>query len=296
MDNEKKGIYAQAHKKAFAQAKKKLPDQKVTDIIEYAKKLMEEKNPKELFKEIGLEYKDFAIEYAKAYAGSMIDITLSKADHEALQKLAKKKLGASLVKFSLKAEKSIEKYLDKKITREELIDELYKDGLKDVSKKVIQAFELDQLELKQVPEQVVKALGIDAQMLKEHPEMVLKMSLPIVSYNAFMGAYKELNKALKDLELAREERMVIEAECRHTVDMIVQSRKEMEERVSEYLSSHIEMFEAGFSAMDEAILANDTDGFIKGNVTIQKALGYDVQFTNQEEFDDLMDSDEAFKF
>ena len=39
----------------------------------------------------------------------------------------------------------------------------------------------------------------------------------------------------------------------------------------------------------------DIDGYIKGNTEIQSILGYDVQFTSQDEFDALMDSDDAFK-
>ena len=47
--------------------------------------------------------------------------------------------------------------------------------------------------------------------------------------------------------------------------------------------------------MNQALLENDLNGYIRGNAEIQKLLGYDVQFTNQEEFDDLMDSDLSLK-
>lgn len=43
--------------------------------------------------------------------------------------------------------------------------------------------------------------------------------------------------------------------------------------------------------MQQGIAANDSDCFIRGNVVIQRVLGHEVQFRNQQEFDDLMDSD-----
>ena len=48
--------------------------------------------------------------------------------------------------------------------------------------------------------------------------------------------------------------------------------------------------------MNQAIISNDPDGYISGNVQIQQILGAEIQFTNQDEFDSLMDSDEDFIF
>ena len=47
--------------------------------------------------------------------------------------------------------------------------------------------------------------------------------------------------------------------------------------------------------MNQAIMDGDVDVYIKGNAEIQRILWFDTQFTNQQEFDDLMDSDIAFK-
>ena len=114
-------------------------------------------------------------------------------------------------------------------------------------------------------------------------------------YQGLMGAYREYSKALDDLRLARESRMRVEAECQRSIEMIRAYRMEAEQRVSEYMNEHLDAFQSGFAAMDQAILANDPDGYIAGNVQIQQMLGAEIQFTNQEEFDALMDSDDAFK-
>ena len=126
-------------------------------------------------------------------------------------------------------------------------------------------------------------------------EEIFKLSYPVMAYTASMAAYKELRKAQEQYEEAQEVRILIEKACAESVAMIRQYREEMERVVSKYLTEHLETFESGFAAMDQAIMDGDVDGYIKGNVEIQKILGYDIQFTNQQEFDDLMDSDIAFK-
>ena len=70
-------------------------------------------------------------------------------------------------------------------------------------------------------------------------------------------------------------------------------RAALEERVSNYLAEDMEAFLTGFDYMKQGMESGDSDLVIKGNVVIQRVLGREPQFTNQKEFDDLMDSDEA---
>ena len=48
--------------------------------------------------------------------------------------------------------------------------------------------------------------------------------------------------------------------------------------------------------MKQGLASGDSDLVIKGNVVIQRVLGRKPQFTSQEEFDDLMDSDMPLVF
>lgn len=48
---------------------------------------------------------------------------------------------------------------------------------------------------------------------------------------------------------------------------------------------------SGFEDMQQGLSSGDSNLVIHGNVTIQKVLGRTPQFTNQTEFDTLMDSD-----
>ena len=48
--------------------------------------------------------------------------------------------------------------------------------------------------------------------------------------------------------------------------------------------------------MDEGIVNNDSNAFIEGNAIIQERFDRNTQFKSQDEFDDLMDSDDGFVF
>ena len=145
----------------------------------------------------------------------------------------------------------------------------------------------------------MKASGIDAQMADKLGVKSLSeignVATCALTFAALTEAYKIVREAQEDLQFAREERIKIEAACDESIELIRQYRAEMEYAVNHYLSERLETFESGFAAMDKAILENDSDGYIRGNVAIQEILGYKSQFTNQEEFDNLMDSDIAFK-
>ena len=277
MEKDKHNDFSKIHEKAYKKAKGKLPKESIIEIINSALKESDDKDYKKIAKAVAMKYKDFGVAYGKAAAELVVDDYLKNADHEVLNKLAKEKLGKDLADIAEKAAVSIHAYMKKDINKEQLISKIKDSHLEEVMMKVMDA------------------AGIKPQDLTRNPEAIIKISSPVLAYSCFAAAYKELKDAQKDHELAREERLRIEEECSKSVQMIIESRKEMEERVSAYLSEHLSAFNEGFKQMDEAILANDTDGYIRGNTEIQKALGYNIQFTNQEEFDDLMDSDEAFR-
>ena len=75
------------------------------------------------------------------------------------------------------------------------------------------------------------------------------------------------------------------------LEILDKYQKELEERVSAYLAEDIETFLMGIEMMDQGLYSRDSDLVIRGNVMIQRVLGREPQFTNQQEFDDLMDSD-----
>ena len=114
-------------------------------------------------------------------------------------------------------------------------------------------------------------------------------------YEAFEYVVNEIADSLKDAREATRERVLIEQQCAEMLAEMMQAREEMRQLTEQYFKEHYEAIEAGFSAIDRAILHDDIDGFIQGNTMLQEMLGYQQQFRNMDEFDALMDSDEAFK-
>ena len=114
-------------------------------------------------------------------------------------------------------------------------------------------------------------------------------------YEAFEYVVNEVADSLKEAREATRERVLIEQQCAEMLAEMMQAREEMRQLTEQYFKEHYETIEAGFSAIDRAILHDDIDGFIQGNTMLQEMLGYQQQFRNMDEFDALMDSDEAFK-
>ena len=266
-----------AHKAALKKMRTKLPKMDAIDIIRTVLTLAQEEDKMKAVKEIALKYKDPALEYVQTFGEHAINEYLKDSDNEILTKLGKQKIGKELVKISMEAASIVSEYMNHKIKAEQFTEKLQNISTKQFTKKII------------------NALGIDSKLIAEHPEKYMNLSNSVVAYAALSAAYKEYRKALDDLELAREQRIQIEAQCAESVKLIKAYREEINQRMSEYLTTHLEAFEEGLAMMDQAIADNDPDGYIRGNVELQKVMKYDVQFTTQEEFDELMDSDEAFK-
>ena len=270
-------ILKKAHEAALKKIDKKLPKMDVIDIIRTALAIAQEEDKLKAVKEIALKYKDPALEYVQTFGEHAINGYLKDSDNEFFTKLGKQKIGKELVKMSKDASSLVLEYMKGEINAEVLAEKLQDISTNQFTKKII------------------NALDIDPKKVADHPEELMKLSSPVVAYNALSAAYKEYRKALDDLELAREQRIQIEAQCAESVKLIKAYREEINQRMSEYLTTHLEAFEEGLAMMDQAIADNDPDGYIRGNVELQKVMKYDVQFTTQEEFDELMDSDEAFK-
>gem|GEM_PF-4739674 len=114
-------------------------------------------------------------------------------------------------------------------------------------------------------------------------------------YEAFEYVVNEVADSLKEAREAKRERILIEQQCAEMLAEMMQAREEMRQLTEQYFKEHYETIEAGLAAIDRAILHDDIDGFIQGNTMLQEMLGYQQQFHNMDEFDALMDSDEAFR-
>lgn len=224
--------------------------------------------------EVMKEVMPFIEHHLKQHATAAVSAGISAVG---IKELATQKFSSELVDSEQQIGVWVCQCMKKEISKEDFISNMTGPGNQKLVKDLVAALKIDE------------KIGVSS------VEEIFKLSYPVMAYTASMAAYKELRKAQKEYEKAYEERILIEKACEESVAMIRKYREEMDRVVSKYLTEHLETFESGFAAMDQAIMDGDVDGYIKGNVEIQKILGYDIQFTNQQEFDDLMDSDIAFK-
>lgn len=124
----------------------------------------------------------------------------------------------------------------------------------------------------------------------------------VARYN-FVGAgrtaiaiVKEVSNEKKEAQLIHERMLLMDAKAQIMFEQLQAFKAELEERLTTYLAEDITAFLEGFDYINEGLVSGDSDAVIRGNVIIQKVLGREPQFTSQQEFDDLMESDEAFQF
>ena len=276
----------QAHARAWSEVKEddSLPNIDVGVLINFLVDMFksDKKERFDIIKKYAETYSKSFLKYGKIFSEDFFPKTineiLAKTDREEFRTLAENGFADCLVNASEEIIGIVALYFTKQIDADEFLIRMSRTGIGEVGVKVMKAF------------------NIDPQNFTSNPQMLLNFAAPIMAYQGLMGAYREYSKALDDLRLARESRMRVEAECQRSIEMIRAYRMEAEQRVSEYMNEHLDAFQSGFAAMDQAILANDPDGYIAGNVQIQQMLGAEIQFTNQDEFDALMDSDEDCVF
>ena len=134
-----------------------------------------------------------------------------------------------------------------------------------------------------------------SEKIKSNEVVACITDIPIGVVPASIKVVKICSEAISEYQEAKEERIRIQKGCDEQIQILTEYRKDIEKEVSGYLVSNITVFDEAFTIMDDAILNNDSDAYIDANSKIQKKLGRDSQFHSQNEFDDLMTSDDDFK-
>ncbi len=108
---------------------------------------------------------------------------------------------------------------------------------------------------------------------------------------AAIAIVKEVSSEKKEIQLIHEKMLLSEAKASLFLAQLQDFKERLKERVSNYLAEDIAEFMSGFDYMRQGMDTGDSNLVIRGNVIIQKVLGREPQFTSQEEFDALMESD-----
>lgn len=108
---------------------------------------------------------------------------------------------------------------------------------------------------------------------------------------AAFAIVKEISAENKEAQLLHEKRILTETKTQFVIDELEAYKDRLEKQLADYLAEDIQSFMEGFDYMNQGLASGNSDMVIKGNVVIQRVLGREPQFTNQKEFDALMDSD-----
>lgn len=118
----------------------------------------------------------------------------------------------------------------------------------------------------------------------------------VAAGRAAVAVVREASDDAKELQLLHEKRLLTEAKTAFTIEQLEAYKSQLQERLDAYIAEDLEAFMLGFAIMDQGLTQGDSNLVIAGNVVIQNALGRESQFTDQDEFDSLMESDEDFVF
>lgn len=108
---------------------------------------------------------------------------------------------------------------------------------------------------------------------------------------AALSIVRGVSNEKKEAQLIHEKMILSEAKAALFLKQLQAFKEQLDWKVSNYLAEDIEGFMAGFADMQQGLASGDSNLVIRGNVTIQKVLGREPQFTNQKKFDELMESD-----
>lgn len=221
-----------------------------------------------------------AMSYATGAAGTLVKGAMQNSSKAIVRNLSKTGLPGQLVSLAVTVGSAMKSYMNGDIDGAECLEQLGQEGFATLGGALGAA-----------------AGGALSASLGATGWAVVAGSMggSMVVYAAASAVYGQLSKALKEAKLAREERIRIEKECAEAVELILKYRQEMNDMVNRYMSRHIETINSAFKQMDKAILEQDTDGYIAGNVRIQKLLNCKPQFENFDDFCSLMESDAAFR-
>lgn len=266
-----------AHSVAFDDAKKQMPELDVIEIVELITNVVKKDiTPFDAAKILATKYQKPIETYIDLFIHVELKDILENSDEKFLNNLCDDEFVDNIFTTTKEISKLIIAFCKKDIDEVQFIEGLYKTNLGKISEDMLKALEIDVDEIKQL---IDKGPTIGWLML---------------AFISLSKAYEILSVAKENAQIAHEQRLEIEAKCDQTIQLLQSYRKEMNEVVDGYLSEHLETFELGFRTMDQAILEGDVNGYIKGNTQIQEILGYNVQYKNEDEFEDLMNSDEAF--
>lgn len=215
-----------------------------------------------------------ALSYATGFTGSAIKGVAQNSTSSYVRTLSKTNLPAYIATTTIEAGKTLTKYFKGEIDGAECLNELGEKGYGMVNSAMYAA--IGQV---LIPIPVVGALAGS-----------------MIGYALSSASYKILSESLKEAKLAHEDRIRIERECEESIRMLRAYRKELEEKIEQYLHEKKKVFDAAFDGIKQSLQIGDVDGYIAATNEITKAMGEKPLFETVSEFSTLMESEDPIVF
>lgn len=210
--------------------------------------------------------KGAAVGYTTAFAGSALKASMQNSKSQWLRSLSKTNASAAIVTSVMDVGKSFYRYVNGEISGADCLIEIGEKGTSHIGAAMFGA-----VGQAVIPIPVVGALVGS-----------------MVGYALTALFYESVVCALKEAQIAHDNRIRIERECQEAIVMIRKYRAEMNFYVQEYMRRYTCVFSDAFSLMDQAFLSSDVDKFIGGANKITEVLGGKAQYSNMKEFNSFM--------
>lgn len=233
-----------------------------------------EKSAMDAAKDVALDSgKGAVIAYTTAFAGSAIKAGMQNARSSLVRNVSKSNAPAMIVTSTIDVGKSITRYFKGEISGTDCLLEIGEKGTCNIGAAMFTV-----VGQTAIPIPIVGALVGS-----------------MVGYALTSAFYGNLTTAIKEANIARENRIRIEEESKEAISMIQQYRAEMNAYIQRYFCHYNNIFNDALTQMDNALLGNDFDKFIEGANKITISFDGKVQFSNMSDFNSLMNSSKSLK-
>lgn len=206
------------------------------------------------------------LSYATGFIGSALKGGMQNANNNCIRVLSKTNLPGTVVTAALETGKTLMKYSSGQITGIECLSELGEKGAA----------------------MTASALGATVGQTVIPFPIIGGLVGGMFGYTLSTMYYENLLSALKEEQMAHEQRLLIEAECEEAIQSIREYRLEIELAIRNYLSDYTAVFDSAFNQIHASINTQNVNLLIDGANSITKSLGGEALFSCTDELDSLM--------
>ena len=212
--------------------------------------------------------------YGTAFTGTALASLMKSSSSEMVRIAGKSGLPAMMVSTVAAMGSTMLGYLRGEIDGVQCLQQLGSDGVKTVSSSLFAVIGQAAIPIPVVGGLVGGMLG----------------------YALASSSYAILLTSLQEAKLAKQQRNLVEAECRELCRLMQQYRQELQQLISRYLTSHMQVFNDTFVELKTALKIGDADYAIASANKITRTMGREPLFDTLDEFKRQLLSRERLEF